>query len=153
LRRRLAALGVWVTDAQYIREGSAFLLLISQDQQRVMRPGTARAFASRPEDARWRLDRSKGGSGRALACPVRAGRGGCTNEFYHSFESGASDHYRFRRDAVPEHLAGDRSGKAGLLCVVHRVPAIFSPMAEDAHAAIKTVGEARIKAYLFNVTV
>ena len=54
---------------------------------------------------------------------------------------------------MPEYLTGDRSGKAGLLCVVHRVLAIFFPMEEDAYAAIKTVGEARINVYLFNVTV
>lgn len=57
LRRRLAALGAWVADAQHVREGSAFLVQTSQRRQRVMRPGTARAFAARLEDAQWGLVR------------------------------------------------------------------------------------------------
>jgi hypothetical protein len=57
LRRRLAALGAWIADAQHIHEGAAFLVQTSQRQQRIMRPGTARAFASRLEDAQWGLVR------------------------------------------------------------------------------------------------
>jgi len=53
LRRRLAALGAWIADAQHVREGSVFLVQTSQCRQRVMRPGTARAFAARLEDAQW----------------------------------------------------------------------------------------------------
>ena len=57
LRRRLAALGAWIADAQHIHEGAAFLVQTSRARQRIMRPGTARAFAARLEDARWGLVR------------------------------------------------------------------------------------------------
>ena len=57
LRRRLAALGVWVADAQHVQQGSAILVQTSQRRQRVMGPGTARAFAARLEDAQWGLVR------------------------------------------------------------------------------------------------
>lgn len=57
MRQRLSALGAWVTDAQHIREGAAFLVQTSQRRQRVMRPGTARAFVARLEDAQWGLVR------------------------------------------------------------------------------------------------
>lgn len=57
LRRRLAALGAWVADARHVQQGSAFLVQTSQRRQRVMRPGTAQAFVSRLEDARWGLVR------------------------------------------------------------------------------------------------
>ena len=55
LRRRLAALGAWVADAQHVREGAAFLVQTSLNRQRIMRPGTARAFVARLEDVRWGL--------------------------------------------------------------------------------------------------
>lgn len=55
LRRRLAALGAWIADAQHVQQGSAFLVQTSQRRQRVMRPGTAQAFAARLEDVRWGL--------------------------------------------------------------------------------------------------
>ena len=57
LRRRLAALGAWVADARHVSEGPAFLVQTSRSRQRIMRPGTARAFASRQEDMRWGLAR------------------------------------------------------------------------------------------------
>jgi hypothetical protein len=57
LRRRLAALGAWVADARHVRDGDAFLVQTSRFRQRVMRPGTARAFAERLEDERWGLVR------------------------------------------------------------------------------------------------
>ena len=53
LRRRLAALGAWIADAQHIHEGAAFLVQTSQHRQRIMRPGTARAFVSRMEYTQW----------------------------------------------------------------------------------------------------
>ena len=57
LRHRLAALGAWIADAQHVEEGAAFLVQTSQYRQRIMRPGTAQAFVSRLEDARWGLAR------------------------------------------------------------------------------------------------
>jgi hypothetical protein len=55
LRRRLAALGAWIADAQHAQEGQRFLVRTSRDRQRVMRPGTARAFAAQREDEQWGL--------------------------------------------------------------------------------------------------
>ncbi len=55
LRRRLAMLGAWVADARHVSEGCAFLVRTSESRQRIMRPGTARAFAARLEDTRWGL--------------------------------------------------------------------------------------------------
>jgi len=57
LRRRLAALGVWVADARHFRDGQRFLVRTSRNRQRVMRPGTAKAFAARLEDTRWGMIR------------------------------------------------------------------------------------------------
>lgn len=57
LRRRLAALGAWVGDARHVTAGHAFLVQTSRSRQRLMRPGTARAFAERQEDVRWGLIR------------------------------------------------------------------------------------------------
>lgn len=53
LRRRLVALGAWVADARHAQEGQRFLVQTSPRRQRVMRPGTAKAFAARLEDAQW----------------------------------------------------------------------------------------------------
>lgn len=57
LRRRLSGLGAWVADVRHITDGYAFFVQTSPSRQRIMRPGTARAFAERLEDTQWGLVR------------------------------------------------------------------------------------------------
>jgi hypothetical protein len=53
LRQRLLFLGAYVADMQHVDLGQCFLVRTGRNRQRVMRPGTARAFAARLEDAQW----------------------------------------------------------------------------------------------------